>query len=362
MDATQVFDDSDATEEDEPTDDVGRPMMQVAPSEAAAADPATAMAALGAADEELAFKTAANTAALAQKQATEERHSELEKSCHFGVAASEMTEAEEAARQAETVASAAAEPGPEPPAKKKRTSKPTPATWKQMIASAEFSRVSVTVGDKTFGLRENQCDELRSWADGKNQWDKDWLVIRSGVPFCFVSNSSDQMKLSLDTEAPPAGDASASASASASTADANAAKADAAAKRAAASEAKARAEKLENEKMTASKAKVDATGAALAAREAQEAAQQAVATALAAAKAASAKAVEAAEGAAAAAADETTVAAEKKRSADVALVAAQGAADAARDVSDAASKAEAKAREVQQNAIAAAADLASRKA
>ena len=61
-----MFDDSDATEEDEPTDDAGRP-MPAAPSEEAT-DPATAMAALEAADEALASKAAANTAAIAQNK------------------------------------------------------------------------------------------------------------------------------------------------------------------------------------------------------------------------------------------------------------------------------------------------------
>ena len=41
------------------------------------------------------------------------------------------------------------------------------------------------VGSETVGLRPNQQEELAGWAAGS--WDKEWLVVRFGVPFCFTS-------------------------------------------------------------------------------------------------------------------------------------------------------------------------------
>ena len=83
-----------------------------------------------------------------------------------------------------------------PPAKKKRVTRPTAASWKELIAASDFARVRITVGGETLGLRPNQEDELKGWAAGT--WDSEWLLVRFGVPHCFVSQSGDQMKLQLD--------------------------------------------------------------------------------------------------------------------------------------------------------------------
>lgn len=107
--------------------------------------------------------------------------------------------AEAKSEAAESSASVAPTPegtaAAKPAAKKPRVGKPTVDDWKKMVGASEFQRVSVAVGSETFGLRANQQAELRAWASGS--WDKDWLVLRSGVPHAFISNAGEPMRLSL---------------------------------------------------------------------------------------------------------------------------------------------------------------------
>ena len=96
----------------------------------------------------------------------------------------------EASKAAEEAAAAA------PPAKKQRVGRVTAAAWRALIAAGAFERVRVRVDDETFGLRPNQQDELRKWA-AKEAFEADWLLVKGGMPSCFVSQGGDEMKLQV---------------------------------------------------------------------------------------------------------------------------------------------------------------------
>lgn len=82
--------------------------------------------------------------------------------------------------------------------KRARVSKATSTlkVWQDLISNGEFQRVKVIVGESKFPLKDIQEAELKSWLAGC--WDTDWLVIRQGVPFCFVSQSGEKMKLQVE--------------------------------------------------------------------------------------------------------------------------------------------------------------------
>jgi len=70
-----------------------------------------------------------------------------------------------------------------------------------LVAAGDFERVRVAVGESMFPLKEIQKAELSRWASAEGNYDKRWLLVRFGVPVCFLSQSGVHDKLSLIEEA-----------------------------------------------------------------------------------------------------------------------------------------------------------------
>ena len=62
-----------------------------------------------------------------------------------------------------------------------------------------FKQVQVAVGSNKFPLRDIQIAELRQWLQG-SKFDKDWLVIKSGMPHSFIAQDGTENRLHLDPE------------------------------------------------------------------------------------------------------------------------------------------------------------------
>ena len=285
-----------------------------------------------------------------------------EEAANAAKAVEEAEAAENAADAAQPAGGAAAQPK-----KRQKRAKPSAATWKALIADGEFGRLRVQVGETTYALKPIQEAELQKWASGDGGWDTDWLLVRAGMPFCFVANSGEKNRLLLDESDEPIADADAAEAAGGSASPFQLAATSAAAR----AVADAVRDKLANRKAALAEAEAKFAAAKKAKADAHAAAEAAAAAAQSDAAAADTAAREAAAAAAALKVAEERAAARERAAATAAArmaldaktaaaataAATASAAAAAEQAAEAAHDAALKALAVAEKALSAAAGM-----
>jgi len=72
--------------------------------------------------------------------------------------------------------------------------------WQELCTARAFDCIKVQVGDKLFGLRSNQEEELAKLGD-KKKYDKKWLHVVDGNPSHFEAQDGSENKLVLTEDA-----------------------------------------------------------------------------------------------------------------------------------------------------------------